>query len=817
MQLSNTRLNDVIEKLQDQLVPYLKSQNVQFTSTGKFTCINPAHDDSTPSSSVVPNSLDRVAHCFGCSLSYSIFGAANFLEGMPQAGPAWVSTTIKTLCERFNIDMPDIVLSKEDQELLEIYSAYEDAARIIKCSTVDKYVDEFESRGWSADIGQRYGIGFVESYLDFSDKLKAGGHSPHILEKAGLNGPNAKQMFHSGNMIFTIFDHTGTPVAFTARNSEYEKDKSVSKYINSAGSAIYRKREILYGLNFSKNLAVKKGLILVEGNPDWVTMQEKGIRNVAAICGTSLTKEHVILLTNLGISRIIIALDNDTGGQLGLKHILDEVIADLPQLQADIIMLPKDQDPDDYLCELEPKAAIEAWNKLEVMSCFKWRLQNFDVSIPMDEVATKMIPLIITEPNLISRERMAKELSDHTGIRLSAIQNQMDKITRMEEFKESERVRSIVNSTMKDMSRNPGAAAEIMQQAVNTISDLKKASSIETLGVDETSKAFKAVVDKWKTHTGDILGIKTGFAELDEAINGLQEGRAVGIGGKPNHGKSAFVSTLAYNVVKLNADCIVIMHTTDDSFETLTSRLVAIDQDMRINWITSPKHNLRLPGTAPEANQYNTTYTKKWAAGTKNIQDMIDSGRLVIKDSTQGTTLAYTESLIKYYKENNPTKRILVIFDNFHKAGDFPELDERIRYKRMSHQIKFLSEKYHVALIATMEYTKMDEGVPTDFNLAESVQMSYDLSVIMHVYNQLKDLGLERAKLCYNKGVEGSEPIPVVQVKVTKNKQSSFDGSLYYSFFTDKGKFEEYSRLKAQQEFFQKEDRFGRLGESKKY
>src|SRR5689334_10790823 len=152
---SNPRLQEVVEKLQDQLVSYLKSQNVEFTSTGKFKCISPDHDDSTPSSSIVPNSGDRIVHCFGCSNSWNIFGAANCLEGLPVAGPGWLHTTVKTLCERFNIDPPDLELSKEDQELLEIYHAYEDAARFIKCSTVDTIVPAFEDRGWDDLVGQR--------------------------------------------------------------------------------------------------------------------------------------------------------------------------------------------------------------------------------------------------------------------------------------------------------------------------------------------------------------------------------------------------------------------------------------------------------------------------------------------------------------------------------------------------------------------------------------------------------------------------------------------------------------------------------------
>lgn len=816
MHYGNPKIQEAKSKLLDQLVPYLKYHGIEFHGN-MFKCINPAHEDSSPSTSIVPESQGTVWHCFGCGMSGDIFHAAHILENKPITGPAWIET-LKYLCEKCQIPVPDVELSKEDKELIEIYRAYEDAAYIIQTSTVDKVVPVFNDRGWSDSIGYKYSIGFVDSYTSFINQLKAQGHTDEILQKAGLSrktnpdNPSYIQpsMFEADNLIFTIHDHIGTPVAFAARNGRYDSNQNVSKYINSALSPIYRKREILYGLYLSKASAVKKGLIIVEGYPDWITLQEKGIYNSVALCGTALTKEHISLIMNLGITKIQLCLDNDNGGREALTRILDEVIAEIPTLQVEVIQLPEGQDPDDVLKDLDQAQAFKLWNELPIISAFMWRLKKFGPDTSMEDVATKMIPFIITEPNIILREKMAKDLATHTGIRIQAIQNQMDKLTRMEEFKESERLKSIVNSVVKDLQRNPRSARDILNIYSNMLEEQEKTISTDTLGVVETSKSFESMVDKWRNRKDSIVGIRTGLTELDQAINGLQEGKAAAIGGKPNHGKTALVSTIAYNVCTMNEDCMVIVHNTDDNVETFCSRLIAIDQMIPMNWVTNPKFHMKLKGQAG----YDPALQQKWKDGVKNIQDIIDSGKLVVKDSTHGTTLNYTEALIKYYKNNNPNKRILVIFDNFHKATDYMEMEERIRYKRMSGRIKLLAERYNVAFLATMEYTKMEEGTrPHNSNLAESGQMEYDLSVIMHVYNALSDLGAERAKAVIIP-VEGAEPIPIVELKIGKNKQGSFKESLFYSFYTDKGKYEEYPRLKALEAFYQKKtSQYGNLSQ----
>ena len=116
--LNSSALDSTLEQLHGHLEEYLKSQGVKIDPANKkFSCINPEHKDSTPSSAIVPDSNGAVFHCFGCGVSGDIFHAAAFIEGLPRSGPGFLNSTIKVLCQRFNVPIPDIELTPEQREL----------------------------------------------------------------------------------------------------------------------------------------------------------------------------------------------------------------------------------------------------------------------------------------------------------------------------------------------------------------------------------------------------------------------------------------------------------------------------------------------------------------------------------------------------------------------------------------------------------------------------------------------------------------------------------------------------------------------------
>jgi len=129
--------NETIEKVSSELGAYLKAMKVDIKPNGKFKCLNPQHEDSTPSANIVPGTDGKVWRCFGCGTCTNIFGSAHYLEGLPSAGPGFINTTLKSLCTTLNIPFPEVELTAAQKQMIEVQNAYREAAMLIRYSTYD--------------------------------------------------------------------------------------------------------------------------------------------------------------------------------------------------------------------------------------------------------------------------------------------------------------------------------------------------------------------------------------------------------------------------------------------------------------------------------------------------------------------------------------------------------------------------------------------------------------------------------------------------------------------------------------------------------
>ena len=89
----------------------------------------------------------------------------------------------------------------------------------------------------------------------------------------------------------------------------------------------------------------KNYIILVEGYFDVYSLYDNGIKNVAAICGTSIS-EYQIALASRFCDNIVVLMDSDFAGKIAANKIVSKV-EDLG-LKAYKVYLPVGMDPDDF-------------------------------------------------------------------------------------------------------------------------------------------------------------------------------------------------------------------------------------------------------------------------------------------------------------------------------------------------------------------------------------------------------------------------------------------------------------------------------------
>jgi 5S rRNA maturation endonuclease (ribonuclease M5) len=148
-------------------------------------------------------------------------------------------------------------------------------------------------------------------------------------------------------VIFPIQNQFGEILGFGGRKLE-EGNKDYPKYLNSPETPIYKKSNVLYGLNFAAQAIYKSGeAYLTEGYADVIAMHELGMINTTATCGTALTEAQVIQLKKIKCEKVILLRDGDQAGQKAAKRDLEMLLPHT--INVEMVILQENEDPYDLM------------------------------------------------------------------------------------------------------------------------------------------------------------------------------------------------------------------------------------------------------------------------------------------------------------------------------------------------------------------------------------------------------------------------------------------------------------------------------------
>jgi hypothetical protein len=156
-------------------------------------------------------------------------------------------------------------------------------------------------------------------------------------------------------VVFPLRDAQGVLVGFSARHKSALPPpdgwgKGCPKYINSAGSALFKKRELLYGLHRTAPAIRLRGFaFLVEGYKDVLAMVAAGFGNTAGLCGLEITEGHLDLLAGL-CTRVVLLTDGDVRGQAAVPKF--EGLLKGAGFGVLSLSLPDGEDPDSLFRQL---------------------------------------------------------------------------------------------------------------------------------------------------------------------------------------------------------------------------------------------------------------------------------------------------------------------------------------------------------------------------------------------------------------------------------------------------------------------------------
>ena len=302
-----------------------------------FKGLCPFHDDKNPSLHV--SDEKGMFHCFSCKAGGDVFEFVRRING------ATFPEAVREVAGKAGVEVK-MFQGKKDTGTEEILNMNRAVAGFFrKRLTADgnaeskKALAYLRARGVNAGIEEEFSLGYAPvSPAALPKFLEENGFSIKRAMDAGLvaSGNGRTYGKFRGRLMFPIVSPDSRVIGFGGRI--LDPSERAPKYLNSADSAVYRKRGSLYGLNNTRQEIRKSGLcVLVEGYMDLLSVCAAGVKNTAASLGTSLTREHVALIRRYA-EDVVILYDGDragtdasfTAGEVFMAHGIVPRIARVP-------------------------------------------------------------------------------------------------------------------------------------------------------------------------------------------------------------------------------------------------------------------------------------------------------------------------------------------------------------------------------------------------------------------------------------------------------------------------------------------------------
>lgn len=342
---------------------------VALTKAGRnYLGLCPFHGEKTPSFNVVEDK--QFYHCFGCGKSGDVFKFVEETRGVS------FTDAVAILAEKagFQLEVSPSYRAEERRTSPHqvLYDIHQDAAKFYHALLMTTKMGEearayLHSRGLTDEVIRAFQLGLAPAEQNMLFQKLSGQYDEASLLQSGLFNPSDHNLIYDafqGRIIFPLMDEYGRVVAFSGRVwTEADRDnKQLAKYKNSRSTAIFNKSYELYHLDKAKAVIKKqREVYLMEGFLDVIAAHRAGIDNAVASMGTALTREHVGHLAKF-CKKIILTYDGDKAGQAATMKALDE----LQDFQVEIVSLPDNMDPDEFLQKNSEEALQEVLTKSRI-------------------------------------------------------------------------------------------------------------------------------------------------------------------------------------------------------------------------------------------------------------------------------------------------------------------------------------------------------------------------------------------------------------------------------------------------------------------
>ncbi len=396
-----------------------------------YKALCPFHQEKTPSFVVSPDK--QLFHCFGCGESGNLYNFVMKIEGLdfPEA--------LRRMAERVNINISDTGdrhyrRNKQVKEsILALNSrAAEFYHKVLFSVAGKKALTYLQKRGLNKKIIKEFKLGYAPGGSFLTRHALDNGVSSEELLKSGLSDKGRSGTFRdkfAERVIFPIHDERGQVRGFGGRVMDSSRQP---KYLNTAQTPVFEKKQIIYGLYQGKEtIREKKRIILLEGYMDVISAHQHGIKEAVAALGTAITRDHIYKIKHW-VDDVVLSLDcDDSGFQAAEKGV--DLLAD-SQISSRVCILPQGNDPEDIIRE-NPAEFSEYIKKSQ--DGMEWRIHRSiekaggkDTPEKKAAAVKDLVSVLKKIKNAVKREEVRKAIAEELNISERAVMQVMGKSER---------------------------------------------------------------------------------------------------------------------------------------------------------------------------------------------------------------------------------------------------------------------------------------------------------------------------------------------------------------------------------------------------
>ncbi|MFK4103927.1 DNA primase [Streptomyces sp. NPDC019531] len=423
------RINDEDVKAVRDAVPidavvseYLQLRNA---GGGNLKGLCPFHDEKSPSFQVSPSK--GFFHCFGCQ------EGGDTITFVMKVDHLTFSEAVERLAAQAGITLRyeegGYNPAHQRGERIRLVEAHKIAAdwymeQLATGPEADTGRQFLAERGFDQAAAAHFSVGYSPQGWDHLTRyLRGKGFTDKELLLSGLSQEGRRGPIDRfrGRLMWPIRDIGGEVVGFGARKL-YEADNG-PKYLNTPDTAIYKKSQVLYGIDLAKkDIAKASRAVVVEGYTDVMACHLAGVTTAIATCGTAFGGDHIKILRRLlmdnGSARVIFTFDGDAAGQKAALRAFE----DDQKFAAEtyIAIAPDGMDPcdlrlakgDDAVADLvEPRTPLFEFALRQIVV-------RYDLDTPAGRAAAldEAAPIVARIKNSGAQHEVAVQLAGMLGI-----------------------------------------------------------------------------------------------------------------------------------------------------------------------------------------------------------------------------------------------------------------------------------------------------------------------------------------------------------------------------------------------------------------